>query len=218
MLINECYNCKLKPYWDNKILSLQLDHINGIRTDNTLENLRILCSNWHSQTSNYAGKKHKKYHFCIKCSLPCCRSAKICKECNKKENLTRLKNFPHFKLINWPEKSALELLIWTKPACDLSKDLDCSSNGLKKHCLKLGLKLPPKGYWIRRLKGYSHEESLTSRKVIRKPLDLLNSETVAKIKEFHQSGLGCRKIGRILNLHHTRISRITRGISYRKLS
>ena len=35
-----------------------MDHINGINNDNTLENLRFLCPNCHSQTLTYAGKSN----------------------------------------------------------------------------------------------------------------------------------------------------------------
>lgn len=45
--------------WNNKALSLQLDHINGVNTDNRVENLRWLCPNCHSQTDTY-GSKNKK--------------------------------------------------------------------------------------------------------------------------------------------------------------
>ncbi len=54
-----CYICNLKPEWQGKYLSLQVDHINGINNDNRFENLRLLCPNCHSQTSTFAGKKHR---------------------------------------------------------------------------------------------------------------------------------------------------------------
>lgn len=60
-LDNKCYICGQLPVWNDKPLSLQLDHINGISTDNRLENLRILCPHCHSQTENFAGKnKHRQ--------------------------------------------------------------------------------------------------------------------------------------------------------------
>ncbi len=56
--------CGLVDEWEKSLLSLQLDHIDGDRTNNLLTNLRWLCPNCHSQTSTFAGKNaraHKKY-------------------------------------------------------------------------------------------------------------------------------------------------------------
>ena len=53
----ECSSCGLKNKWNNKKIVLPLDHINGIDSDNRLENLRFLCPNCHSQTETFAGKK-----------------------------------------------------------------------------------------------------------------------------------------------------------------
>ena len=45
--------------WNGNSLSLQLDHINGIHTDNRIENLRMLCPNCHSQTETFSKRKRE---------------------------------------------------------------------------------------------------------------------------------------------------------------
>lgn len=54
----KCAICGLTK-WNNKTLSLELDHINGINNDNRLENLRFLCPNCHSQTCTYGSRNSK---------------------------------------------------------------------------------------------------------------------------------------------------------------
>lgn len=53
------YNCEICNIndWNNKKLVLEIDHINGINTDNRVENLRLLCPNCHSQTDTFRRKK-----------------------------------------------------------------------------------------------------------------------------------------------------------------
>lgn len=55
LLENRCQVCGLES-WLGRPLNMHLDHINGIRDDNRLENLRMLCPNCHSQTPTYSGR------------------------------------------------------------------------------------------------------------------------------------------------------------------
>jgi len=53
-----CEECGLNE-WRRRSLPLELDHINGDRSDNRLENLRILCPNCHSQTETWCRAKKR---------------------------------------------------------------------------------------------------------------------------------------------------------------
>lgn len=59
LLPYKCAICGVTE-WNNKTLSLELDHINGINNDNRLENLRFLCPNCHSQTTTYGSRNQQK--------------------------------------------------------------------------------------------------------------------------------------------------------------
>ena len=65
----ECAACNNKNFtkcdgvllWNEKEITLELEHKNGKNYDNRLENLEFLCPNCHSQTSTYKSKNSKKY-------------------------------------------------------------------------------------------------------------------------------------------------------------
>jgi hypothetical protein len=61
LLVNHCSECGMQPSWQGKPLVLILDHRNGIRSDNRLENLRLLCPNCNSQQPTFAGKNKGRY-------------------------------------------------------------------------------------------------------------------------------------------------------------
>ena len=57
---NKCSECGISNEWNGKLLSLQLDHIDGNSDNNLLDNLRLLCPNCHSQTETYCRGYNKK--------------------------------------------------------------------------------------------------------------------------------------------------------------
>ena len=59
---NKCEICKIGNTWNNKKLELELYHINGIKNDNRLENIILLCPNCLSQ------QKTKQYFLSKKCA------------------------------------------------------------------------------------------------------------------------------------------------------
>lgn len=69
----KCYECGLTE-WRGLPISLELEHRNGDRFDNRIENLTLLCPNCHAQTETYRGKNIKKEK----------QEEKHCSKCGKK--------------------------------------------------------------------------------------------------------------------------------------
>lgn len=121
----KCFFCSIKE-WNNKKLTLHVDHINGDWSNNKIENLRFLCPNCHSQTDTY-GAKNIKIKPEPKIRIPKPRPTKIV----------------------WPSKEEMEKLVWQKPIYILCKELNVSDNAIIKHCKKHNINKPPAGYWLK---------------------------------------------------------------------
>ena len=77
-----CTSCGNNGMWNEKKLSLHLDHINGVNNDNRIDNLRFLCPNCHTQTETYGGKSKKKKYIC-KCGEKKYKTSDVCFRCSK---------------------------------------------------------------------------------------------------------------------------------------
>lgn len=90
----ECAICGLPPFWNNKELTLTLDHINGKNHDDRLENLRWVCPNCDRQLDTFGSKNTNKKiqynsaepRYCVDCGKLISYGSVRCTECAGKLN------------------------------------------------------------------------------------------------------------------------------------
>lgn len=55
----KCEECGCGSTWNSKPITLQLDHVNGNSDNNSLDNIRWLCPNCHTQTETWCARNKK---------------------------------------------------------------------------------------------------------------------------------------------------------------
>ena len=53
---NTCDECGLNGEWNGRPISLEVDHKDGRAYNNSIDNLRLVCPNCHSQTNTFRNK------------------------------------------------------------------------------------------------------------------------------------------------------------------
>lgn len=147
----KCNICGQEPYWNNKPLTLILDHINGIHTDDRLENLQWVCPNCNQQldttgSRNPKRKNSAKKFYCIDCGKEVHKGTLRCASCQAKYRTIPLQDMP-------VTREELKQLIRTKPFTQIGKDFNITDNGIRKWCDKFNLPRTKK-----EIKNYSNEE------------------------------------------------------------
>ena len=80
-----CESCGLGSQWNNKSITLQINHKNRDWLDDRQENIEFLCPNCHSQTEGWCGSKNK---FKIKKEFKS-KPINLCRICNVLKKTTK---------------------------------------------------------------------------------------------------------------------------------
>lgn len=126
---NICYKCNVLPVWKDKPLTLILDHINGVSSDNRIENLQMLCPNCNSQTVTFAGRnikrKKREIYKCI-CGNIILKQSKLCVTCDYKRR----------EKIKWPSVDELITMVAESNYCAVGRKLGVSDTAIRKRIQK----------------------------------------------------------------------------------
>lgn len=137
-ITNVCYECGVATEWNGKPLSLQLDHVNGNRCDNRVENLRMLCPNCHTQTPTWGSKNTKLASrpstSCSDCGDTISKGSIRCKKC------AHVARVGVGSKISWPTNAELFYMIDSTNMSAVSRELKISTNAIKKHIKKSGIR------------------------------------------------------------------------------
>lgn len=61
----KCSFCGCDGHWQDGLISLEVDHIDGNNNNNEITNLRYLCPNCHALTDTYRGKNKALKNKCV---------------------------------------------------------------------------------------------------------------------------------------------------------
>lgn len=137
-------------------IPLEAHHIDGDRTNNTLDNLMLICPNCHALTENYCGKNivkgktgNDKEHYYVtkreKFEKKCEHCQKVFQTNDKKQKFCSKKcTDEHQRRCVRPSKEELEKLILEKSYKELGRNFGVTDNAIRKWCIRYGIKLPEK--------------------------------------------------------------------------
>lgn len=130
---HKCSLCE-NTQWQNLPIPLELHHKDGNKNNNNLENLCLLCSNCHSLTDNFRGKKNKKknkkerkkkakfYGICF-CGKPLKRRNKFCSyKCSRF----------HTRKVPRPTREELLILLKQNSYCEVGRRFGVSDHAIRK--------------------------------------------------------------------------------------
>ena len=130
-----CSICGQPPIWQNKELTLILDHIDGNNTNDILENLRWVCPNCNQQLETTGRKNTRLYDkkYCPDCGKEIHHLSERCKSCYIKYRKNQSGSTIPIS------REDLKELIRTMPFVKIGEQFSVSDKAIVKWCINYNL-------------------------------------------------------------------------------
>lgn len=183
--VYKCSICGLEPIWNNKPLTLTLDHINGDNHDNRIDNLRWVCPNCDRQLDTFGFKNRKNYNikpknYCVDCGIEISPKSVYCKKCFSIHN----------QKVSRPNRDQLKYDIRYNSLLAVGQKYGVSTTTIKKWCNQYSLPMLKKIIRNTSDEGWNKEYwndipvVIKSPKIITKKVKMINAQTNEIIKIF----------------------------------
>ena len=199
----ECELCGQGEEWNGLRIALILDHINGVRDDNRIENLRIVCPNCNAGLDTHCGRKKKIIREPRSCALcgeqftPRYEQQKYCSQECGVHHPSRPGPRPSTQRVKRPPPDELNALVERHGYEAVGRMFGVSGNAIRKWFKSYGA-TPPAGL---------HRDAVGSKR--------LTELQARRALQMLAEGLTVRSVATIMDVSEHRIRDLKQGRTYR---